>query len=108
MHGAEQFHRPPPSDQGLEAHHSQFDFFGYIVSNIPHPVGLFQPLHHQLNLLFLCSKLLLESLLPSLHLGKVTPLKSVVLEGAILIKLSRKMGAEIALDRMPPSVAIER
>jgi hypothetical protein len=57
---------------------------------------------------FLHSKLLLESLLPSLHLGKATPLKSVVLEGAILIKLSCKTGAEITLDGMLPSVAFER
>ncbi len=87
---------------------SQFDLSSHIVSSIPHTVGLFQPLHHLLNLLFLCSKLLLELLLPSLHLGKATPLKSVVLKGAILIKPSCKTVAEIALDGMPPSVAIER
>jgi hypothetical protein len=32
----------------------------------------------------------------------------VVLEGAILIKPSRKTDDEIALDGMPPSVAIEK
>jgi hypothetical protein len=59
-------------------------------------------------LLFLPSKLLLELLLPSLHLGKATPSKRVVLKGAFLIKPSCKTGAEIALDGMPPSVAIEK
>jgi hypothetical protein len=88
--------------------HSQFNLSVHIVSNLPHPVGIFQPLHHQLNLLFLRSKLLLELLLPSLHLDEATPLKSVVLEGAILMKPSCKTGAEIALDEMLPSVAIER
>jgi hypothetical protein len=59
-------------------------------------------------LAFYHPKLLLESSLPYLHLGKATPSQHVALKGAILIKPSCKMGAEIALEGMPPSITIER
>jgi hypothetical protein len=107
-HGAERFHRLPPSDRGLEARQSEFDLSGQIVSDVPRPLGLLQPLRHQLDSSFLRSKLLLESSLPFLHLGEATPSERVALEGAILIKPSRETGAEIALDGMPSNVAIEK
>jgi hypothetical protein len=106
--GAERCHRLPPSDIGLEARQPEFDLSGHIVSDVPRPFGLPQPLRHQVDPSFLDSKLLLESSLPFLHLGEATPSEGVALEGSILIKPSRETGAEIALDGMPSNVAVEK